>query len=215
MLGALASELMRTIFARATPPRLGSISETSEYDHAVPTATNGVSLRADPPIDQRLEDQFTALWARVVDAGGAVNFRPPANEAEIRPVVRARLARVDEGSDHLVAATVDGQLVGTTSLVGSHAPVVAHRASVVGVMVDPAHQRMGLGTALMERTHDLACRLGYSVLTLTCRSGLGLETFYGSLGYETYGVVPGGLLVTDDPLDHHEVCMAHLLERRP
>jgi GNAT superfamily N-acetyltransferase len=98
------------------------------------------------------------------------------------------LARLDADPDHiLLAARVDGECVGTATGVicqglygGSDAYLV-----IEDVVVDPAHRRKGLATALLaelERlARDRACNQ-MILLTETCRDDA--QALYTAAGFE-------------------------------
>jgi acetyltransferase len=149
---------------------------------------------------------FGDLWVAVTRAGGAVGFPPDAPEAEIRALAVSTLDAVAEGRLHMLAlgpAGGDG-LVGTVFLQPGAGPVVAHRATVLRLMIDPGRQRGGLGALLLAAAADHARTLGLDQLLLSARGGTGLPEFYVRQGWTEVGRFPGALRVgPGDVRDEH------------
>ncbi|MFD1832842.1 GNAT family N-acetyltransferase [Streptomyces desertarenae] len=154
----------------------------------------------DPPVDRRLTEDVCALWADVVNAGGAVGFVPPVTAGDVRPEAVRHLVAMAEGRARLLAALdEDGRLAGTAFLTLNSHRLMRHWVWLYTVMLHPDRQGRGEGRALMAAAADAAAGLeGVRGIRLTCRGGLGLERFYESCGYKEVGRVPGAIRVADD-----------------
>lgn len=74
-------------------------------------------------------------------------------------------------------------------------------------MTHPDFRGRGIGSALMHRVRDLARQeMGLEQLHIAVRAGLGLEAFYGRLGWREIGRWPGGLRVAPGD-DRDEILM--------
>lgn len=83
-------------------------------------------------------------------------------------------------------------------------PVVAHRATVIRLMVLPDLQGRGLGGRLLAAAVDRAAELGLAQLILSARGGTGLPAWYAARGWTEVGRFPGALrLAPDDVRDEH------------
>ncbi len=174
------------------------------------------SVSAAQASDPRLREQLRATWVRVTDAGGAVGFVPPADPAAIGETLDSALARVVSGRDALgVLRRGAGAGSGMTGgdddlgpavamgiLCESASPLRQHWRTVLRLMVDPDLQGQGAGRLLMDGLHGLARELGLEFLCLSVRGGLGIEGFYGRLGYGIYGRNPRSIRVA--PGDERE-----------
>jgi len=148
-----------------------------------------------------LEDRFADLWVAVTRAGGAVGFAPDAPEAEIRELAARTLAQVRAQRLHMVA--LDG-LAGVVFLQPGAGPVVAHRATVLRLMVRPELQGRGLGGLLLDAAVERGRELGFDQLLLSARGGTGLPEFYSHLGWTEVGRFPRALRVgPGDVRDEH------------
>ncbi len=149
--------------------------------------------------DPTLRAQLLDMWVRVTDAGGAVGFVAPADRALIAHTLDDGLRRVTEGRDALgVLRRPEGTAVGMGILSASSSPLRRHWRTVLRLMVDPDLQGTGAGRALMEGLHAVARDLELEFLCLSVRGGLGIEGFYGHLGYEIYGRNPQAIRVAPD-----------------
>ena len=161
-------------------------TETISF-HRVPAVSAG---------DPRLRAELLDTWVRVTDAGGAVGFVPPADPALIGETLDSALRRVAVGQDALgVLLDIEGRAVGMGILSASSSPLRRHWRTVLRLMVDPDHQGAGAGRTLMEGLHAMARDLDLEFLCLAVRGGLGIEGFYGHLGYEIYGRNPQAIRV--------------------
>jgi acetyltransferase len=137
----------------------------------------------------------------VTRAGGAVGFAPDAPEAEIRDLAARTLDQVREGRLHMVALP---ELAGVVFLQPGGGAVVAHRATVLRLMIHPDRQRAGLGARLLAAAADRARELGLTQLLLSARGGTGLTEFYRKQGWAEVGRFPRSLRVgPDDWRDEH------------
>ncbi len=115
----------------------------------------------------------------------------PSN-ASLSPVEKQAAAqrfRESLAMDVLVAE-MDGQVVGFLAL--SFAPSLSGlRALIDDLAVDPAHQRQGIGAALVEAAMQRADRRGATHLLVdTSRAGPTARDFYQACGFEAGGIAP-------------------------
>jgi len=151
--------------------------------------------------DPALREQLLDTWVRVTDAGGAVGFVPPADRERIGEALDSHLPRVLEGRDALGVlrrggdADSAGPAVGMGILAASASPLRSHWRTVLRLMVDPSLQGIGAGRVLVEGLHGMGRELDLEFLCLTVRGGLGIEGFYGRIGYEIHGRNPRAIRV--------------------
>ena len=101
------------------------------------------------------------------------------------------------GSRVLLAAWLDGALVGTVQLDLGTPENQPHRAEVAKLLVDPAVRRRGVGRALMRRAEQAARAVGRRLLTLDTRAGDVAEPLCRALGWQEAGRIPGHALDAD------------------
>ena len=167
---------------------------------SVATAVTFTPVPAEEVFDPRLRAQLLDMWVKVTDNGGAVGFVPPADPELIGQTLDSALARVASGQDALgVLRRQDGDparpAVGMGILSESASPLRQHWRTVLRLMVHPDLQGQGAGRALIDGLHGHARELGLEFLVLTVRGGLGIEGFYGHLGYEIFGRNPHAIRV--------------------
>jgi ribosomal protein S18 acetylase RimI-like enzyme len=93
-------------------------------------------------------------------------------------------------------------LIGTAGLVVPRKRKQRHKGHVVGVYVDPAWRRTGLGRALLDRLILDARAAGLVLLTLSVTVGNAeARRLYLRAGFTIYGVEPLSLLVGGAFLD--------------
>jgi GNAT superfamily N-acetyltransferase len=161
--------------------------------------------------DPELREQLLDTWVRVTDAGGAVGFVPPADRERIGETLDSHLARVIEGRDALgVLRREDGSAAGMGILSASASPLRQHWRTTLRLMVDPSLQGIGAGRVLIEGLHEMGRQLGLEFICLTVRGGLGIEGFYGRIGYEIHGRNPRAIRVAPGD-DREEIHMRYEL----
>jgi GNAT superfamily N-acetyltransferase len=140
-------------------------------------------------------DELVACWAAVANAGGAVGFAfPPVTVEHVKPVAERMIASLRADSNRLLLASVDGKLVGWLHLARGPEPLVAHWGTVSRVQTHPRFRGRGIGAALMHGIRVIGRdELGLEQLRLYARGGVGLEEFYGRLGWSEVGRWPGAL----------------------
>jgi GNAT superfamily N-acetyltransferase len=89
---------------------------------------------------------------------------------------------------------VEGVLAGWLNLRRDPHPLVAHWGTVHHVQTRTAVRGRGIGSALMNHARQVAREeMGLEQLHLAARAGVGLEGFYGRLGWKEIGRWPGAL----------------------
>jgi GNAT superfamily N-acetyltransferase len=80
------------------------------------------------------------------------------------------------------------------------------------LQTQPAYRNHGIGSALTQRLGEVARdEMGLEQLHLAARGGIGLEDFYGRLGWQLTGRWPGQLrLAPDDTSDEILTILAPL-----
>ncbi|MBM7492796.1 GNAT superfamily N-acetyltransferase [Micromonospora luteifusca] len=167
-----------------------------------------MSLRfvLDPDLTPQLRAEIVDLWADVSNAGGAVGFVPPVTAADVQATADPTFAGIADGPDRLLVGYSGDRLVALLIFSDNRFPLKAHWCVLKRVMVHPDTQGAGYGSALMAEAARLGREFGHEALHVTVRDGLGLDKFYGRLGYREIGRLPGALrLATDD--DRDEILM--------
>ncbi|AKZ53713.1 putative acetyltransferase [Streptomyces ambofaciens ATCC 23877] len=151
-------------------------------------------------------------WAAVINAGGAVIPMgcplPPVSPEAVDPALDAIVQRLAPRRGRLLLATVEGTLAGWVLLSREPHPLEAHCGTVNHLQTHVRFRRRGVGAALMRRLPDIARdEMGMERLRLTARAGLGLEDFYGRVGWTEVGRWPGALRVAPGD-DRDEILMS-------
>ncbi|MBC6456386.1 GNAT family N-acetyltransferase [Actinomadura sp. HBU206391] len=155
-------------------------------------------------IDAELTRELVDCWVKVTNAGGAAGFPfPPVTVEDVAPVAEQLITGLHPQRSRLVVALVDGVLAGWLNIRRDPHPLVAHWGTVYHVQSHTAFRGRGIGSALMNHTRQVARdAMGLEQLHLAARAGVGLEDFYGGLGWKEIGRWPSALrLAPGDDLD--------------
>ena len=99
------------------------------------------------------------------------------------------IASVARGETVLVAAKLDGRIVGTVQLGLDMPPNQPHRGDIKKLLVHRSARNHGLGAALMARAETEAKARGRTLLVLDTAGGEA-ERLYARGGWQRVGVVP-------------------------
>ncbi len=169
---------------------LDDLSKSLEFRYAKPG--RGLVVEAlDAAAAISAERRLAAILVACVEAGAGVSFLPPLAPEVARGFWRKVASDVAAGTRVLLAAWLDGALVGTVQLDLGTPPNQPHRAEVAKLLVDPAYRRRGVGRALMRRAEQAASRHGRRLLTLDTNADSEAESLYRSLGWQEAGRIPG------------------------
>jgi GNAT superfamily N-acetyltransferase len=146
-------------------------------------------------IDDRLRAEMLDCWVEVTNAGGAVGFVGQVTPEIVAPKLDQSIAAAHEGKRLLVVLRSEDRLAGFGYLVWNDMVQMSHWATVIALMVHPAHQGKGFGRVLLDGIADVARDHGMEFLTLDYRDGLGLGEFYTKLGFVEVGRLPNCIRV--------------------
>jgi GNAT superfamily N-acetyltransferase len=157
-----------------------------------------VSLAA-PVADAALEQLATVL-ADCVEGGASVSFMSPFSHAEALAFFRKVAGSVAAGDTILLAARLDGKIVGTVQLGLDTPPNQPHRADIKKILVHRAARGHGIGAALMAEVEEEARRRGRWLLVLDTVPGENGHRLYQRAGWTQTGLVPDYALFPDGRL---------------
>jgi GNAT superfamily N-acetyltransferase len=142
-----------------------------------------------------LRRDLIECWITVSNSGGAVGFPfLPVSGRDVEPVADQVIGGLDPQFSRLLFAMVDGVLAGWLNIRREARPLVMHWGTVHSVQTHPRFRGRGIGTGLMRRARQVAREeMGLEQLHLAARGGMGLEEFYGRLGWREIGRWPGAL----------------------
>ena len=133
--------------------------------------------------------ELADVLADCVEGGASVSFMLPYNRGDAQEFFETVIASVARGETVLVAARLDGRIVGTVQLGLDMPPNQPHRGDIKKLLVHRAARKHGLGAALMERAEREAKARGRTLLVLDTASG-DAERLYDRGGWQRVGVVP-------------------------
>ncbi|MET8646143.1 GNAT family N-acetyltransferase [Streptomyces sp. NPDC004675] len=159
-------------------------------------------------ITDELKQTLVDCWIEVSNAGGAAGFPfPPVDAAEVTAALDRIIENLAPPTSRLLIALADGTVAGWLNIRRDPHPPVAHWGTIHHVQTRLGVRGQGIGTALMRRVREVARdEMGLEQLHLAARGGVGLEEFYGRLGWKEIGRWPGALRLAADG-DRDEVLM--------
>ncbi|MFI9113211.1 GNAT family N-acetyltransferase [Streptomyces venezuelae] len=152
-------------------------------------------VTAPDEVSPELRRELVACWVEVTNAGGAAGFPfPPVDAGQVSPAVDSLVAGLAPETSRLVLASAGGDLAGWLNVRRDPFALVAHWGTLHHVQTRTGLRGRGIGAALVRHVRRVARdEMGLEQLRLAARGGVGLETFYGRLGWREIGRWPGAL----------------------
>ncbi len=135
-------------------------------------------------------DVLAGVLHDAVEGGDSVSFMAGFGVNDARAFYESLLPELEGGTRVLLAAYVDGEVVGTVQLVHAWPPNSQHRADVAKLLVHRRARGRGVGRALMERLEEEARADGKTLLILDTVSERAADRLYERLGWTRFGTVP-------------------------
>jgi len=133
--------------------------------------------------------ELADVLADCVEGGASVSFMLPFSRGDAATFFEKIIASIARGETVLVAAKLDGRIVGTVQLGLDMPPNQPHRADIRKLLVHRAARKHGIGAALMARAEQEAKARGRTLLVLDTASG-DAERLYARSGWQRVGAVP-------------------------
>jgi GNAT superfamily N-acetyltransferase len=146
-------------------------------------------LVLDPAAAQAAIGELADVLADCVEGGASVSFMLPYNRDDAATFFEKVIASIARDETVLVAAKLNGRIVGTVQLGIDMPPNQPHRADIKKLLVHRAARQHGIGAKLMERAEQEAKARGRTLLVLDTASG-DAERLYVRAGWQRVGVVP-------------------------
>ena len=124
-----------------------------------------------------------------VAGGASVSFMLPFGRADAKKSFDRVIASVARDETVLVAAKLDGRIVGSVQVGLDMPPNQPHRGDIKKLLVHRAARKHGLGAALMQRAEAEAKARGRSLLVLDTADDAA-ERLYVRAGWQRVGAVP-------------------------
>ena len=152
------------------------------------------------PVAETAIAELAAVLADCVEGGASVNFMAPFPQADSLKFFRKVATSVAAGDTVLLAAHLDGRIVGTVQLGLDTPPNQPHRADVKKMLVQRAARGRGIGAALMTAVEEEAKRRGRWLLVLDTVPGESGYRLYKRAGWTESGIIPDYALFPDGRL---------------
>jgi GNAT superfamily N-acetyltransferase len=144
--------------------------------------------------------QLADVLVDCVEGGASVSFMSPFSHDQALAFFRKVASSVGLGETILLAARLDGRIVGTVQLALDTPPNQPHRAEIKKLLVHRSARGRGLAAALMARIEDEARRHGRWLLVLDTVPGENGHRVYLRAGWTQTGLVPDYALFPDGRL---------------
>jgi GNAT superfamily N-acetyltransferase len=153
-----------------------------------------------PPVSDAALEELSAVLVDCVEGGASVSFMAPFSRDDGLAFFRKVAASVASGETVLIAASLDGRIVGTVQLGLDTPPNQPHRADVKKMLVHRAARNRGIGAALMAAVEEEAQRRGRWLLVLDTVPGMSGYRLYQRAGWTRSGIIPNYALMPDGRL---------------
>jgi GNAT superfamily N-acetyltransferase len=144
--------------------------------------------------------ELAGVLVDCVDGGASVSFMSPLRPDRALGFFRKVAASVAAGETVLLAARLDGRVVGTVQLGLDTPPNQPHRADIKKMLVHRSARGRGIGAALMARVEEEARQRGRWLLVLDTVPGENGHRLYLRAGWQQTGIVPDYALFPDGRL---------------
>src|SRR4051794_7193692 len=171
----------------------------------IKTRSGGVSAAfdiavLDAPVAEAALDQLADVLVDCVEGGASVSFMSPFSHTEALAFFRKVAASVASNDTVLLAARLDGRIVGTVQLGLDTPPNQPHRADIKKTLVHRSARGRGIAAALMARAEQEARRHGRWLLVLDTVPGENGHRVYKRAGWTQSGIIPDYALFPDGRL---------------
>jgi GNAT superfamily N-acetyltransferase len=164
-----------------------------------------ISLSA--PVAQPALEQLADVLVDCVEGGASVSFMSPFSRDSALDFFRKVERSVAAGDTVLLAARLDGKIVGTVQLGLDTPPNQPHRADIKKMLVHRSARGRGIGAALMTEVEQEARRHGRWLLVLDTVPGENGHRLYLRAGWTQSGIAPDYALFPDGrPCDTAFMC---------
>jgi GNAT superfamily N-acetyltransferase len=154
----------------------------------------------DAPLEDGTIDQLASVLTDCVNGGASVSFMAPFSHDDAVKFFRKIAASIAAGDTVLLAAKLDGRIVGTVQLGLDTPPNQPHRADVKKMLVERAARGRGIGAALMAAVEKEARRRRRWLLVLDTVPGESGYRLYKRAGFTESGIIPNYALFPDGRL---------------
>jgi GNAT superfamily N-acetyltransferase len=144
--------------------------------------------------------QLAEVLVDCVEGGASVSFMSPFSHSQALSFFRKVASSVGLGETILLAAKLDGRVVGTVQLGLDTPPNQPHRADIKKLLVHRSARGHGLAAALMARIEEEARRQGRWLLVLDTVPDENGHRVYLRAGWTQTGLVPDYALFPDGRL---------------
>ena len=152
------------------------------------------------PVAESSLEQLAAVLVDCVEGGASVSFMSPFSQGQGLTFFRKVASAVASGDTVLLAAKLEGRIVGTVQLGLDTPPNQPHRADVKKLLVRRSARGHGVAAALMVRVEEEAKRRGRWLLVLDTVPGDNGHRLYLREGWMQIGIVPDYALFPDGRL---------------
>jgi GNAT superfamily N-acetyltransferase len=154
----------------------------------------------DAPISDAALAQLASVLVDCVAGGASVSFMAPFSQGQALAFFRKVAGSVAAGDTVLLAARLDGNIVGTVQLGLDTPPNQPHRADVKKMLVHRAARGHGIGAALMAAVEAEGKRNGRWLLVLDTVPGENGYRLYRRAGWTESGIIPDYAMFPDGRL---------------
>jgi GNAT superfamily N-acetyltransferase len=154
----------------------------------------------DAPVADTALNELASVLVDCVEGGASVNFLSPFSHQQALAFFRQVAGSVASGDTVLLAARLDGKIVGTVQLGLDTPPNQSHRADLKKMLVHRAARGRGIGAALMAQVEHEARRLGRWLLVLDTVPGENGYRLYVRTGWTQSGIIPDYAMFPDGRL---------------
>jgi GNAT superfamily N-acetyltransferase len=144
-------------------------------------------------------NELASVLADCVNGGASVNFMLPYSAADAAEFFKKVVPSIASGDTILLAAKIDGRIVGTVQLGLDTPPNQPHRAEVKKMLVQRAARGKGVGAALLSEVEARAKQKGRMLLVLDTASD-DARRLYERGGWQRLGNIPDYALLPDGAL---------------
>lgn len=133
---------------------------------------------------------LAAVLVDCVENGASVNFMSPFTQAEGEAFFARVVEDVAAGRAILMAAILDGALVGTVQAQFARQPNQPHRFDIAKMLVHSSARNRGVGAALLAAAERAAAATGRTIGVLDTVTGTPADRLYTRAGWVRVGEIP-------------------------